>query len=113
MIINDTPLKILSSSDCAECLFQNKITLKCEEKKKNKCNCQKPELLHQYKNNDMIGFCKNCGHFIIKMGNLWFHYNRPYTCFCPPFHQIECKACIANDHLKILKTYADSDKKSV
>lgn len=74
------------------------------------CGCNKPELLTRYSKFDWIGFCKNCGHFIISLNNnSWEHYTRAYKCSFP-YHELTCKAPHSDEKEEIKEMDPDIEK---
>lgn len=93
--LNENPL-ITNRKDCLGCNFWNRLTEKCELTTVSKCSCNNPQLLMLYRHYDDIGFCKNCFHFIIRIGNkAWNHYNRAYSCKFP-YNEVNCIFPIEN-----------------
>ena len=108
---NDEKLIIPAFEGCKKCGFYSINSEKCMEKRKKKCNCDKPQLGEKYRNYEEIGFCANCNHFIIRKSfdaktntEEWEHYRRAYSCGIPYKTKIcqapliACDIDIANMH---------------
>ena len=73
------------------------------------CGCDNAELGRVYSKNNSFGFCKNCFHFIVKVGEDWKHYTRNYKCGYPYYEEI-CQApdISENPDIKQFDKYIES-----
>lgn len=93
-----------TSANCSNCPYF--IMKNCTFSNTSHCDCKLPKPKpHQFpfKNMEDLAFCLNCNHFILKSGDHWVHYHRPYTCKLPYSSEI----CVAPPSL-LIKDSVDS-----